>query len=50
MKIAIKQNDKIVNVVVCSTLKAAQKLFPEYECVKWTDDMTYNRDSEEGSV
>ena len=43
MKIALKdkENDKIVNVVVCSTLKAAQKLFPEYTCVKWTDGMTY---------
>lgn len=47
MKIALKKNDKIVNVVVCSTLKAAQKLYPEYTCVKWTDDMTYNAPAED---
>lgn len=43
MKIALLQNDTVVNVIVCDTVEHAAELYPQYECVEMTDGLKFKR-------
>lgn len=43
MKVALLRNDTVVNVIVCDTVEHAAALFPQYDCVEMTDDLTFRK-------
>lgn len=43
MRIALLQNDTVVNVIVCDTVEHAAEIYPQYKCVEMTEGLNFKK-------